>query len=44
MKNLILLISTILFISQPVLLLADEDNGFHWPKEIEKKNTTVTLY
>jgi hypothetical protein len=44
MKNLILFISIFLFVSAPVLLLADEENGFHWPKEIEKKNTTVTLY
>ena len=42
MKIATFLFSMLIFFSS--ILLADEDNEFHWPKEIEKKNLTVTLY
>ena len=42
MKKLLLIIIASLF-SIPSIL-ADEETGFHWPKEIVKKKTTITLY
>ena len=44
MKNLILILLITLIISAPVKLLADEEIGLNWPKEIVRKKTTVTLY
>ena len=42
MKNIALFL--ILLISSSAIVIAEDDSGFHWPKEIEKKNASVTLY
>ncbi len=42
MKNLYFLF--ILLVYSSAFLFADEETGFHWPKEIVKKKVTVTLY
>ena len=44
MKHLTILFTILIFINIPILLLADDDTGFHWPKEIVKKKVTITLY
>lgn len=42
MKKIALFLIVLIYSS--TYLIADDDNAFHWPREIAKKSTTVTLY